>query len=111
LTAFSDNEGGIPVKALAIRLAAGAELCAVGSVPLSAMPAAKLAAAASDLTLEQNVRWVCGRHRCWWRADSYRPRAYYSYGPSFYGYAPGWLGSGPAWYAGGYGAGLYGRWW
>jgi hypothetical protein len=106
------------VKALAIRLAVGVVLCAVGSVSLSAMPAAELAAAASDLTLEQNVRWVCGRHRCWWRADYYRPRAYYgygpglySYGPGLYGYAPGWLGSGPAWYAGGYGAGLYGRWW
>jgi hypothetical protein len=106
------------VKALAIRLAAGAVLWAVGSVPLSAMPAAKLAAAARDLALEQNVRWVCARHRCRWRADDSRPRAYYgygpgsySYGPSLYGYAPGWLGSGPNWYAGGYGAGLYGRWW
>jgi len=78
------------VKALAIRVAAGAVLCAAGPVPVSAMPAAKLAAVASGLALEQNVRWVCGQHRCWWRADAHRPRAtgVYSYGPSLYGYAP-----------------------
>jgi hypothetical protein len=79
------------VKALAIRLAAGAVLWAVGSVPLSAMPAAKLAAAARDLALEQNVRWVCARHRCRWRADDSRPRAYYGYGPGSYSYGPSLL--------------------
>ena len=86
------------MKPLAITLAASAALWA-GAVPLSAMPAVGLAAAESDLALEQNIRSVCRRHRCWWRADNYRPRAYYgsepgfySYGPSFYGYAPGWLG-------------------
>ena len=44
------------MKALAISLAAGAALCSVMTVPASAMPTANLAAAASDLALEQSVR-------------------------------------------------------
>jgi hypothetical protein len=47
------------------------------SVQKSPRPATNLAAAASGLALEQNVRWVCARHRCWWQADDHRPRAYY----------------------------------
>jgi len=81
------------MKALAISLAAGAALCASPCMPASAMPAAKLTAAASELALDQSVRWVCGRRGRW------------------VGYGQGWYGVyGPAWY-GGYGPGLYGRWW
>jgi len=29
----------------------------------------------------QNVRWVCGPYRCWWRPS------YYAYGPGYY-YGP-----------------------
>jgi hypothetical protein len=85
------------MKALAISLAVGASLCASPCMPASAMPVAKLTAAASELALDQSVRWVCGRRgRCRWRPDDYRPWAYS-------GYRPGWYG--------GYGPGLYGRWW
>jgi hypothetical protein len=45
-------KGGVPVKALAITLAAGAALWA-GSVPLQP----KLAAAASDLASGKSARW------------------------------------------------------
>jgi len=81
-------------------------------MPASAMPAAKLTAAASELALDQSVRWVCGRRgRCRWRPDYDRPRVYSGYRPGWVGYGQGWYGVyGPAWY-GGYGPGLYGRWW
>ena len=86
-----------PVKALAITLAAGGAPWA-GAVPLSAMPAARLAAAASDLALSK----TCAGSAVGIPAGG---------GPITIAYAPGWLGYGPAWYAGGYRAGLYGRWW
>ena len=54
-----------------------------------------LAAAASDLTPGQNVRYVCNRYRCWWRPDYY-----YGYAPSYYA----WYGYGPGW-------GYRGFWW
>ena len=76
----------VPVKALAISLAAGAALCGVMSVPASAMPMSRLAAATSELALGQSVRYVCGKYRCWWQPDYY-----YGYAPSYYawyGYAP-----------------------
>lgn len=31
----------------------------------------------------EQVRWVCGPYRCWWRPNYYR--AYGFYGPRFYG--------------------------
>jgi hypothetical protein len=100
------------MKALAISLAAGAALCASPCMPASAMPAAKLTAAASELALDQSVRWVCGRRgRCRLRPDYDRPRVYSGYRPGWVGYGQGRYGIyGPAWY-GGYGPGLYGRWW
>jgi len=64
------------VKALTISLVAGAALCGVMSMPASAMPISNLAAAASDLALGQNVRYVCNGYR-----------SYYGYGyPEYYGY-------------------------
>src|SRR6516165_4048763 len=54
----------------------------------SAMPMSNLAAAASDLTPGQNVRYVCNRYRCWWRPNYYS-RPYYGYGGyGGYGYGP-----------------------
>jgi len=37
----------------------------------------------------QNVRWVCGPYRCWWRPNdfAYGPGDYYG-PPRFYGYGP-----------------------
>jgi len=45
------------MKALAISLAAGAALSSLMSMPVSAMPVSNLAAAASDLSLGQSVRY------------------------------------------------------
>ena len=101
------------MRALAIGLVAGAAFCGVASAPASAMPMGNLATAASDLALGQHVRYVCNRHRCWWRPNyAYRPSGYYGYGPSNYSYyAPSYYGYGPGWSGGLYGGGLYGRWW
>ncbi len=91
------------MKALAISLAAGAALCSVMIVPASAMPRANLAAAASDLALDQSVR--SGRNYYRYRSRGYA-RGYYGYygsAPGYYGYGAGYPG-----YAGncyGYGSG------
>jgi hypothetical protein len=38
----------------------------------SAMPVSGLANAASEMVTDvQNVRWVCGPFRCWWRPSYY----------------------------------------
>jgi hypothetical protein len=51
----------------------------------SAMPInGKLAATAPATTDAQQVRWVCGPYRCWWRPGGY----YYGGGPRW-GYG-GW---------------------
>ena len=47
----------------------------------SAMPASGLASAATAAATTngvQDVRYVCGPYRCWWRPDYYGPR-YYNY--------------------------------
>ena len=104
------------MKALSIGLVAGAALCGVMSAPASAMPISNLAAAASDLALNQSARYVCYRSRCRWRPNYvYRPQAYYGYGPSYYSYGPSYYAPSYFGYGGGsgglYGGGLYGRWW
>jgi hypothetical protein len=39
----------------------------------------------------QNVRWVCGPYRCWWRPNYYAYAPGYYYGPPrFYGYGYGY---------------------
>lgn len=80
------------------------------------MPISNLAAAASDLALNQSARYVCYRSRCRWRPNYvYRPQAYYGYGPSYYSYGPSYYAPSYFGYGGGsgglYGGGLYGRWW
>jgi hypothetical protein len=94
------------MKALAISLVAGAALCSVVAVPASAMPTDNLAAATSDLALDQSVR--SGRNYYRYRYRGYGPDYYGSYG--YYGYAPGYYGYGAGYpgYAGncyGYGSG------
>src|SRR5882757_4431666 len=47
-----------------------------------AMPVDGLATATASVADGiQNVRWVCGPYRCWWRPN------YYAYGPGYY-YGP-----------------------
>jgi hypothetical protein len=98
----------------------------------AAMPAANLAAATSEVSISQNVAWVCGPFRCWWAPRRYYaprvvvvPRAYYGYAPAYYGYAPTYgYGAGYGWGYGprfgyrvvgpgryGYRRGLYRRRW
>ena len=59
-----------------------------------AMPFAPLAA--QNNTVE-NVRWVCGPFRCFWRPNYYGAYGFYGGGPRFYGgrrYYGGWRGGG-----------------
>lgn len=51
------------------------------SASASAMPAGGLATASKQISDVQDVRWVCGPYRCWWR-----PNVYPYYGA--YGYYP-----------------------
>ncbi len=56
----------------------------------AAMPAAKLDTLAQQSAVNsiQDVRWVCGPHRCWWRPNYYRYYNYYGpyYGPRWHPY-------------------------
>jgi hypothetical protein len=76
---------------------------AVGSA--SAMPVGPLKPAADAVQVApENVRWVCGPYRCWWRPNYgyWGPRPFYGprfgfHGPryGFYGARPfryGWYG-------------------
>jgi hypothetical protein len=63
------------------------------------LPAVGQALAGSDV---QDVRWVCGPVRCWWRPNWYGG---YAYGPAYYGPRV-WVG--PRWRAG---WGWRRRWW
>ncbi len=60
----------------------------------SAMPLGALKPAADTVqTAPQNVAWVCGPYRCWWRPGYayWAPRPYYGfYGPRHYRF--GWYG-------------------
>jgi hypothetical protein len=94
-----------------LRLAAigVAALCGVAlqSGTAAAMPISGLANAASETAagLEQ-VRWVCGPFRCWWRPNYYPYYGAYAWGPRFYA-RPGWGYYGRPWRRGHY----YGRPW
>jgi hypothetical protein len=83
----------------------------------AAMPAASLAAATGEVSIRQNVAWVCGPFRCWWAPRRYYVRPRVVVVPRVYGYAPAYYGWGygprfgyrvvrPGW---GYRRGWYGR--
>ena len=77
----------LKLSGLALAAVLGAGL-ATG--PASAMPANGLASAATQAAAingVQDVRYVCGPYRCWWRPGYYGPR-YYNYyvGPRHYWY-------------------------
>ena len=78
-------------------LAAAAALGAVafGSGTAAAMPNG-LPSISKALTQDvQDVRWVCGPYRCWWRPNWYGAYGYYGR-PRFYG-GPRWGGGGGRW--------------
>jgi hypothetical protein len=54
----------------------------------SAMPLDGLKPATEGVQATENVAWVCGPYRCWWRPGYryYGPRAYGFYGPRRYGW-------------------------
>jgi len=73
-----------------------AALCGVAlqSGNAAAMPVSGLANAASEATTDvQQVAWVCGPYRCWWRPRYYPYYGAYGWGgPRYYGYARPWWG-------------------
>jgi hypothetical protein len=83
--------------AAALALTAGAVTVGVAL----AMPLSSPSGASAATTDVQDVRWVCGPERCWWRPNYvpapyygyYAPRPFYGYfGPRRYRY--GWYGHG-----------------
>jgi hypothetical protein len=72
-------------------LAATLALCSTAllTLPAHAMPVGDLATATANISDGiQNVRWVCGPYRCWWRPNfASAPGLYYA-PPRFYGYGP-----------------------
>jgi hypothetical protein len=87
----------------------------LGAASASAMPAAGLGKATSEVGNTEQVRWVCNEWgRCWWRQPYYYggPAYFYGGGPRFYGggwrggYRGGWHGG----YRGGGWRGGRGRW-
>jgi hypothetical protein len=90
----------LKIATAAFALFAGASLMS-GSA--SAMPInGQLPVATNTSTDIQQVRWVCGPYRCWWR-----PGPYYYGG---YGYGPRW-GYGYGWHRGwGWRGGWHGGW-
>jgi len=88
----------IAVAALGIVALTGSSVTSVSTA--SAMPVDNLANVAS--TNVNEVRYVCGRHRCWWTSDRefYGPRFSLRFGPRYHRGYGGY---------GGYGAyGFYG---
>ena len=84
------------VSATKIRLTvAGALLAgtmALGAEQASAMPALDHGLAnASQATQTEQVRWVCGPYRCWWRPGPYwGPRPYWGWRRPYWGGGWGW---------------------
>jgi hypothetical protein len=80
--------------ALVAAAALGGLTLASGSA--SAMPNG-LASTSNALSSNvQDVRWVCGPFRCWWRPNYYGYGAYGYYGPRRH-WGPGW-GWGHRWH-------------
>jgi hypothetical protein len=82
----------IATAAFAILASAGMMAGTASAMPLNG----QLAATAPAATDAQQVRWVCGPYRCWWRPGGY-----------YYGGGPYW---GPRWGYGGWHGGWRGGW-
>jgi len=93
--------GSLRMTGLALAVLAGSAAMAGQA---SAMPANGLVAATKEIggTVEQ-VRYVCGPYRCWWRPGPYWGHRYYAY----YGGGPYWH---RPWGWGGWGWGGWHRW-
>jgi hypothetical protein len=50
----------------------------------SAMPVSGLTATATPAATVEQVRWVCGPYRCWWRPGPYYRPLYGFWGPRHY---------------------------
>ena len=93
------------IKVLLASGAFSAAILAAGTA--SAMPMSSLASAASDVATTQQVRWVCGPFRCFWRPNYSGYYHHYAFAPRFYRHH--WWG-GPRFYGPRFG--FYGRsWW
>ena len=76
----------IPALALAAVLGTGVIVGTAGAA--SAMPVNQLALAAKQITEgAQDVRWVCGPYRCWWRPGPYCHGPYWGWHRHYWG---GW---------------------
>jgi hypothetical protein len=81
------------MRKLGLMMTALVALCA--GVALSggaeAMPIGLPGSTSTQVSNVDQVRWVCGPWRCWWRPNYYvaPAYAYYGYGPR-YGYYGGW---------------------
>jgi len=85
------------MRTLKAALVAAAALggLALATNTASAMPVGGLKAAADEVSTDlQNVVWICGPFRCWWRPVYYYPRVYYYpyYRPYYrpWGWRPYW---------------------
>ena len=58
----------------------------LGASGALAMPNGLPSVSAAAPSNVENVRWVCGPYRCWWRPGPY---GYYGYGPRPW-WGPGW---------------------
>ena len=81
----------IATAAFAILAGAGMMAGTASAMPING----QLAATAPTATDAQQVRWVCGPYRCWWR-----PGGYYYPGPRLYGWRGGYWHRGWGWHGG-----------
>ena len=79
---------------IASAAAAAVLLGAFAASSASAMPLGNLKPAADAVQTAQNVAWVCGPYRCWWRPNyAWGPRPFYGrhfFGPRHHRF--GWYG-------------------
>ena len=86
----------IATAAFAILAGAGMMAGTASAMPING----QLAATAPTTTDAQQVRWVCGPYRCWWRPGPYWGGGPY-WGPRWgYGWRGGWRGG---WHGGWHG--------
>jgi hypothetical protein len=76
--------GGLALTAV---VTAGSAIGQASAMPVNGLASPATAAAATNRV--QDVRYVCGPYRCWWRPGRYH------YGPRYYNY---YVGPRPHWY-------------
>jgi hypothetical protein len=73
--------GGNTMSKLKLGCAAALLCGSFVATAASAMPVAPLSSAATSNVDVEQVRWVCGPYRCWWRPDFYRGYGAYGFYP------------------------------